>query len=858
MASGSIRGITIEIEGKTSGLVKSLDAVNKELKNTQGNLKTVNAALKLDPSNLETLKTKQELLSNAIAQTKEKLELEKQAAQDAAKALQDGTITQGEYDTLQAEVAKTTAELKNLEAQAGSVATAIKTATGSAAQSVNELGVSIENAGKKLQTMGTDISKFGNDMSKVGGTVTKTVTTPIIGLGTAAVKSSLDFETAMAKVSTIADETVVSYDDMQKAIIDLSNETGIAATEIADAVYNAISAGQNTADAVSFVSNATSLAKAGFAETSSTLDVLTTIMNAYGMSANEVGRVSDVLIQTQNLGKTTVAELSSSMGKLIPTANASNVSLENVAAAYAILTMKGLKTAEATTYTNSMFSELSKSSTKVAKILKEQTGSSFEELMANGASLSEVLDILSDAAAKDGIGLKELFGSAEAGSAAISILGDDVNEFNEFLKQMQDASGATQTAFDKIDATKAEQAKKTLNQIKNTMTELGTVIMEVLGPVIEELSSIIRDVCTWFKELDEEEKQNKVKILALIAAIGPLLAIFGKLISSIGLIVSGLGKTTTGIGSLVKWVGGTLMPLITGSVVPFITGTLIPTIAAVAGPILALIAVITAVILVIENWDAIVEKSSEIFAAFRDFLLQAGTQIKEGLVAAFTFIRDKALEIWTGIKETISGIWTNIKDGISEKITNIKNNITDTFNNIKTAVTEKVGNIKDSIIEGVQNAIDFLTGLPAQALQWGKDLIDGFIEGIKSKVNAVVDAVKGVADKVTSFLHFSRPDEGPLRYYEEWMPDMMQGLAAGIRDNIGVIESALQTVTGTMSSQMSNPKDYSPELAGIKSSIDGMSGESGDIVIPVYIGDERIDTIVVNATQRMNYRSGGR
>ena len=162
------------------------------------------------------------------------------------------------------------------------------------------------------------------------------------------------FEDAMAKVSTIADTTEVPLDELRSQILALSSQTGISANEIADNVYNAISAGQKTGDAVNFVTNSTKLAKAGFADAGAALDVLTTILNAYGMEASEVTNVSDMLIQTQNLGKTTVAELSSSMGKVIPTANAYHVQLDQLCAGYAKMTANGVATAESTTYMNSM------------------------------------------------------------------------------------------------------------------------------------------------------------------------------------------------------------------------------------------------------------------------------------------------------------------------------------------------------------------------------------------------------------------------------------------------------------------------------------------------------------------------
>ena len=135
------------------------------------------------------------------------------------------------------------------------------------------------------------------------------------------VQAAQQYEKAIAKVGTIADTQEVPLGTLSQQIMELSNKTGIAANAIADDVYNAISAGQKTGDAVNFVTNSTKLAKAGFAESSQTLDVLTTVLNAYGMSADKVSTVSDMLVQTQNKGKVTVGELASSMGKIIPTAN---------------------------------------------------------------------------------------------------------------------------------------------------------------------------------------------------------------------------------------------------------------------------------------------------------------------------------------------------------------------------------------------------------------------------------------------------------------------------------------------------------------------------------------------------------
>lgn len=186
------------------------------------------------------------------------------------------------------------------------------------------------------------------------------------------------------------------------------------------------------------------------------------------------------------------------------------------------------------------------------------------------------------------------------------------------------------------------------------------------------------------------------------------------------------------------------------------------------------------------------------------------------------------------------------------------------------AIKTTVGNIASAIKSGFQTAINFITSLPSQALQWGKDMIMGIVNGIKSCMSAVGDAVKGVADKIKSFLHFSVPDEGPLTDYESWMPDFMGGLAKGIDKSKGIVSKAVKGVADDM---VINPSVNTPDMnsvtaananntgnivAAIREAFAGINTSQGDTVIPVYIGGTMLDEIVVNAQQRINLRSGGR
>lgn len=331
------------------------------------------------------------------------------------------------------------------------------------------------------------------------------------------VQQSIKFQSSMAKVGTIADATAVPLNALQKDIVNLSNETGVNANNIAEDVYNAISAGQKTEDAVGFVGQAVKLAKGGFAETGQALDVMTTILNAYGKESSEAEAVADMLIQTQNKGKVTVAELSSVMGKIIPTANANNVALEQLCAGYAIMTARGIAAAETTTYMNSMLNELGKTGTTADKTLRAAAGGSFKDLMAQGMSVAEVLDILQAEATKGGKSLADMFGSAEAGEAALTLMADGVEGFNSQVAGMLDSTGAAESAFKKMAETTEEKIAKAKNALNNLAIVLGDTFLPYVTTGAQKVSEMVTRFSAWAQE-NPELLSTIVKIGAGIAA----------------------------------------------------------------------------------------------------------------------------------------------------------------------------------------------------------------------------------------------------------------------------------------------------------------------------------------------------
>ncbi|EOT27693.1 phage tail tape measure protein, TP901 family, core region [Eubacterium sp. 14-2] len=227
-------------------------------------------------------------------------------------------------------------------------------------------------------------------------------------------------------------------------------------------------------------------------------------------------------------------------------------------------------------------------------------------------------------------------------------------------------------------------------------------------------------------------------------------------------------------------------------------------------------------------WNGIKTVVTTVVTAIQTFITTAWNATKNTVTTVLNAIKTVITTVWNGIKTAvttvvnaiktvISTVWNGIKSTVSTVVNGIKNTVSTVFNNIKSSISGTMGNIVSVIKSGFNNAISFITSLPSKALQWGKDMIMGIVNGIKSCIGAVGDAVSSVANKIKSFLHFSVPDEGPLTDYESWMPDFMKGLAKGIEDSKSMVAKAVDGVAADM---VLNPSAAVQEIS--------VSGNGGD------------------------------
>lgn len=552
----------------------------------------------------------------------------------------------------------------------------------------------------------------------------KTASSQLVGLAQSAIQTGSAYEVSLAKVGTIADLGKLSIQQLGDQVSATSNSMGIAATDIAEATYQAISAGQDTANAVAFAGQAAKLAAAGFTSTTSAVDILTTALNAYGLSADQADHVSDVLLTTQNLGKTSVDELSSSMGRVIPLAAAYNVSVENLSSGLAVMTANGIATAEATTYAKSMLNELGDTGSTVGKILQAETGKSFAQLNAEGKSLGDVLQILYDNVGGDSTAFAGLWSSVEAGTGALSLASGGADKFNGVLAQMVDSAGATDTAYQ----TMTDTFQHSMESLQTTAENLSIDLFEAMEPGLKEAANWGTDCLNTLTSALNEGGPAAM----LDAASGILENLTAGVVQKIPGLTSAATQVITKLvqylfdhqdqifdagiqllRSLVQGIGENLPQLITAAVslIESFASSLtdhLPEIAALGVDILA--ALIRGLLSLTEN------------------LAGAALDLIASFVQSFDDNHDQFWEIG---KQAVAGLWQGIKDSWSDLLSNL---------------TEKVRSLADTAkrVLGIHSPSKVFTEI-------GENVTQGLVNGINTGTPAAEQAIQNIAQTLSTY-----------------------------------------------------------------------------------------------------------
>ena len=353
----------------------------------------------------------------------------------------------------------------------------------------------IDKTDKKFGTFGDNVKKV---MAGIGITV---AIKKVIDITKQAVEDFAVFETTLAKTSTLFGDVAVDTDNLSTKILDLSSRTGLAADAIGESLYNALSAGipatEDMGEAMAFMESNSKLATAGFTDMDTAVSTTAKILNAYRMEVGETDRIHTILMQTQNKGITTVGELGQNLAKVTPTAAAFGVAFEDVGASLATMTAQGIKTEVATTYLSGLISELGKQGTTASVALLEvaeangMTATSMQDMLASGMSLGDVIQMMTEYANDNNMSIIDMFGSLEAGKAALAISGDNITTFNQNLAAMSTKTDVVGDAFNKMQNTVSAQSLILKTQVKNLGIAFGQSLEGPVSSVMGVLNNMI-------------------------------------------------------------------------------------------------------------------------------------------------------------------------------------------------------------------------------------------------------------------------------------------------------------------------------------------------------------------------------
>ena len=582
----------------------------------------------------------------------------------------------------------------------------------------------------------TKLSKLG---AKIGEVV-KVAAVAGVAVGVAAIVKGtaafVDFERSMNEVFTLIPGTSKeAMDAMTQDVKNFSREFGVLPDRVVPALYQALSAGVPKDNVFEFLEVAQKAAKGGVTDLTVSVNGISSVMNAYGADVLSATDASDLMFTAVRLGKTSFEEMSASLFQVTPTAAALGVKFGDVTAALASMTAQGVPTSVATTQLRQLFVELSKEGTKTSDVFSKISGKSFKEFIAGGGNTQQALAMLEKHAGQTNLGINDLFGSVEAGSAALSLTGKGTETFVNNLAAMGEASGATDAAF--------EQMNTGLGPVIDRFKALGAVILLEIGgkiaPVLEKLANYI------------EENGDELKAMATDVA---------DVLKRVGIIArNAFNVAAKGVQFLSKYIS---------FLVPFV-GTLATAFVLYKGYLLAVSVVTKAVSVATAILNAVMSANPIMLVVIAIAALVGGLVYAYKNVEGFRKVVDNAFKI---IQQVISYAWENVIkhvfNAIVFYITKILIPYYTLLFKIAKTIFEQIASVVmstwNNVIKPIWNAIYWYIEnilIPYYQLLWNVvrtvwDAISGAIGSAWSRISGAFESIKSGIASVWGFFQTAK------------------------------------------------------------------------------------------------------
>ena len=388
-------------------------------------------------------------------------------------------------------------------------------------KAAREAGTATDNVAKADKW-----KQLGKQTAGLGDTLTRNVTLPIIGVGVAATKMSMDFDSVFVQMQSLAGATADEIDGMKDQVLDLAGETGKAPKELADALYFLRSSGLDASDAMDALEMSAKASATGMGSTVDIADAVSSAMNAYAKSGLSAAAATDVLVATAREGKAEPAELAKQMGRLLPLSSELGITFQDVGAALAALSLSGNDAAGASTLLSNIMSKLLKPSQQASEALAAVgiSGDDIRKMIADGDLLSTLETLrasLGDA------GFTKFLEDAQAVQGGLALTGENVEKNRKIFEELNDSVGATDEAFGKWAESMGAKNAKAWGQFQAAMIRLG----DTLAPLATDIIGFASKVLEAFDKLPGPLKKIAAGLVIAAAAAGPLMSVGGRMIS---------------------------------------------------------------------------------------------------------------------------------------------------------------------------------------------------------------------------------------------------------------------------------------------------------------------------------------
>ena len=574
-----------------------------------------------------------------------------------------------------------------------------------------------DKASKNIVTkFGANMQSAGKKLTSAGSTLTKSVTVPIVGLGTAAIKTSSDFESAMSKVSAISGATGTDLNKLNKKAQEMGSKTKFSATEAANAFEYMAMAGWKTGDMLDGIEGIMNLAAASGEDLATTSDIVTDALTAFGLSAKDSGHFADVLAKASSSANTNVSMLGESFKYVAPVAGALGYSAEDTAIALGLMANAGIKGSQAGTALRGSISRLVKPTDDAAAMM-DKYGISLTNTDGTMKPLGEVMNTLREklgglSEAEQAQAAATLFGQ-EAMSGMLAIINASDSDYQSLTDSIYNADGAAQQMAD----TMLNNLSGQLTLLKSALEGLAIQFGEILMPYIKQFVGWLQSLVQKLQEMTPEQKEQIVKWAAFAAAIGPVLVVVGKLVTGIGGVISAFGK----------------IPAIISSAKAAFTA-IGAAIGGISAPVVAVVAIIGVLIAAFVNLWKTNEK-------FRNNLKKIWNQIKKTFDKFTKGIVDRLNQLgfnFKDITEVISAIWKGFCDLLAPYFEGVFQYIADTFEvivNVILGVLDVFISIFKGDWTGAWNAIK---GIFISIWTYIKDWFSNILNTLKGIFNVVL------------------------------------------------------------------------------------------------------------------------